>query len=235
MDWFVFDADEIGYFSLAMSRELRLCPGVGGRKCVAFLSSLDRGLHPTCTRCRGWVCTEDLTCDIYVDWSSAQWEAFAKKRSFAECKRSARPSGSFLPPAPKTSSCARTSSEVAHSSCFRSSLFFFLSPSLQKGGIRGGGGSRDAPCAASHGASPIPLNVCPARGVEVPLDARPVCASGLLSSMLLRGLRIWEQLARSGLLLLALPLPRLPLPHSSLHALRGDESRESSSEVRSRP
>ena len=97
-----------------MSRELRLCPGVGGRKGGAFLSSLDRDPHPTCTRCRGRICTKDLTCDICVDWSSPQWEAFAKKRSYAEHKRSARPSGSSLPPVPKTSPCAGTSSEIAH-------------------------------------------------------------------------------------------------------------------------
>ena len=57
----------------------------------------------------------------------------------------------------------------------------------------------------------IPLDMCPARGVEVLLDARPLCASALLSPLLLRGLRMRRQLARSGRLLLALPLPRLPL------------------------
>ena len=85
-----------------MSRELRLCPGVGGRKCGAFLSSLDRDPYPTCTR--------DMTCDFCAEWSSTQWEAFAKKRSYKERKRS-RPSG-FLHPALKTSPRARTPSEV---------------------------------------------------------------------------------------------------------------------------
>ena len=73
-------------FYLVMSRELRICPGMGGRKCGAFLSSLDRDPHPTCTRCRGRVCTRDLTCDICAEWSSAQWKAFAKKKSYAERK-----------------------------------------------------------------------------------------------------------------------------------------------------
>ena len=110
MDWCLFDF-KLEYFlsfSLVMSRELRLCPGVGGRECGAFLSSLDRDPHPTCTRCRGRVCTRDLTCDICAEWSSAQWELFAKKRSYAESKRHSRPSGS-VPPAPKTSLRARTS------------------------------------------------------------------------------------------------------------------------------
>ena len=92
-----------------MSRELRLCPGVGGRKCGAFLSSLDRDPHPTCTRCRGRICTKDMTCDFCVGWSPLQWEAFAKKRSYKERKRSRR-SGS-LPPAMATSR-AGTSSEL---------------------------------------------------------------------------------------------------------------------------
>ena len=43
-----------------MSRELRICPGVGGRKCGAFLSSLDRDPHPTCARCRGKISTRDF-------------------------------------------------------------------------------------------------------------------------------------------------------------------------------
>ena len=47
-----------------MSKELRVCPGVGARKCGAFLARLDRDPHPTCTRCRGKVCTKDLTCDF---------------------------------------------------------------------------------------------------------------------------------------------------------------------------
>ena len=93
-----------------MSRELRICPGVGGRKCGAFLSSLDRDPHPTCARCRGKICTCDLTCDFCVGWSPAQWELFAKKRTYKERKRS-RPSGS-VPPVPGASPHAGTSSEV---------------------------------------------------------------------------------------------------------------------------
>ena len=69
-----------------MSRELRICPGVGGWKCGAFLSSLDRDPHPTCARCRGKICTRDLTCDFCVGWSPAQWKLFAKKRTYKECK-----------------------------------------------------------------------------------------------------------------------------------------------------
>ena len=75
--------------------------------------------------------------------------------------------------------------------------------------------SRDAPCAASHGTSSPParrVSSDTAIGVEVPLDARLVCASTLLSPGLLRGLRIQERLARSGRLLPAPLLPRLGLP-----------------------
>ena len=65
-----------------MSKELRICPGVGARKCGAFLARLDRDPHPTCTRCRGKVCTRDMTCDFCAVWSAEQWELFAKKRSY---------------------------------------------------------------------------------------------------------------------------------------------------------
>ena len=55
-----------------MSRELRICPGVGDRKCGAFLSTLDRDPHSTCARCRGKICTKDLTCDFCAKWSAEQ-------------------------------------------------------------------------------------------------------------------------------------------------------------------
>ena len=90
-----------------MSKELRICPGVGARKCGAFLARLDRDPHPTCTRCRGRVCTRDMTCDFCAVWSAEQWALFAKKRSYKERKH--RPSGS-APPAQQTSPRAETSS-----------------------------------------------------------------------------------------------------------------------------
>ena len=93
-----------------MSKELRICPGVGARKCGAFLARLDRDPHPTCTRCRGRVCTRDMTCDFCAVWSAEQWALFAKKRSFKERKH--RPSGS-APPAQQTSPRAETSSGVS--------------------------------------------------------------------------------------------------------------------------
>ena len=189
-----------------MSKELRICPGVGGRKCGAFLSYLDRNPHPTCTRCRGRVCTKDLTCDICRDWSSAQWEAFAKKRSYAERKRSARPSGSSLPPAPKTSPRAGI---LRKSRTPR--LPLLLPPFLQKDGLRGGGFGMYL-VLLPVGLPLLPLDLCPARGVEVLLDARLLCVNVLLSPRLLRGLWRWRRLARSGHLLPVLPLPQLPLP-----------------------
>ena len=205
-----------------MSRDLRLCPGVGARKCGAFLSSLDRDPHPTCTRCRGKVCTRDLTCDICAEWSSAQWEAFAKKRSNAERKRSC-PSGS-LPPAPKTSPRARTSSEVKHPEA--------ASSSLPSGGQAKGWGSRDAPGAASCGANSPPARL---RSSE-----RGGSASGRssyaheLASVSSAPLGVEEGgAARSQRTPLARFASSVDSPRSSLHALRGGESGEPS-EVRSR-
>ena len=93
-----------------MSKELRICPGVGARKCGAFLARLDRDPHPTCTRCRGRVCTRDMTCDFCAVWSAEQWALFAKKRSYKERKHC--PSGS-APPAQQTSPRAETSSGVS--------------------------------------------------------------------------------------------------------------------------
>ena len=93
-----------------MSRELRICPGVGARKCGAFLARLDRDPHPTCTRCRGKVCTKNMTCDFCAVWSAEQWDCFAKKRSYKERKH--RPSGS-APSAHQTSPRAETSSGVS--------------------------------------------------------------------------------------------------------------------------
>ena len=39
---------------------------MGARKCGAFLARLDRDPHPTCTRCRGRICTKDMTCDFVL-------------------------------------------------------------------------------------------------------------------------------------------------------------------------
>ena len=134
-----------------MSRELRICPGVGNRKCGAFLSTLDRDPHPTCTRCWGRICTKDMTCDICADWSAAQWELFVKKRSYKERKKPSRPSGS-VPPALLASPSAETPSGVSQPGTSSSS---FSRPS---GGQdkRGGGGSQGAPGVVSQEAPSPP-------------------------------------------------------------------------------
>ena len=117
-----------------MSRELRICPGVGNRRCGAFLSALDRDPHPTCGGCRGKICTRDMTCDFCADWSAAQWELFTKKRSYKERKKS-RPSGS-VPPAPKTSPRAETPSGVSQPRT-SSSSFSRISGGQDKRGVSG--------------------------------------------------------------------------------------------------
>ena len=133
-----------------MSRVLRICPGVGGRKCGAFLSSFDRDPHPTCARCRGKICTKDMTCDFCVDWTPGQWELFDKKRTYKERKKSVRPSGS-VPPAPRASPRAGTSSEVPQPGTSSSS---FSRPS--GGQDMRGGGSQGTPGVVFHGASSPP-------------------------------------------------------------------------------
>ena len=39
-----------------MSCDQRLCPGVAGCRCGAFMVPLFRDPHPTCARCRGKKC-----------------------------------------------------------------------------------------------------------------------------------------------------------------------------------
>ena len=131
-----------------MSRELIICPGVGSGKCGAFLSSSDRDPHPTCARCRGKICTRDLTCDFCVGWFPAQWELFAKKRTYKDRKKS-RPSGS-VPPAPGASLLAGTSSELPQPGTSSSSS------SRPSGGQVKRGGSQGAPGVVSREASSPP-------------------------------------------------------------------------------
>ena len=130
-----------------MSKELRICPGVGARKCGAFLARLDRDPHPTCTRCRGKICTRDMTCDFCAVWSAEQWELFAKKRSYKERKH--RPSGS-APPAQQTSPRAETSSGVSRPGTS------FASSSRPLGGQEKQGGSWGAPGVVLGGAPSPP-------------------------------------------------------------------------------
>ena len=144
-----------------MSKELRICPGVGARKCGAFLARLDRDPHPTCTRCRGRVCTRDMTCDFCAVWSAEQWALFARKdptRNVNIALQALRSLLSRLPP-PRGNFFGS----------FAPWDFFFFPP------FRGQGkqeGSQGAPCVVSGGApSPparprsserggVPLGIC---------------------------------------------------------------------------
>ena len=130
-----------------MSKELRICPGVGARKCGAFLARLDRDPHPTCTRCRGRICTKDMNCDFCAVWSAEQWALFAKKRSYKERKH--RPSGS-APPAQQISPRAETSSGVSRPGTSSSSS------SRPLDGQERGEGSQGAPGVVSGGAPSPP-------------------------------------------------------------------------------
>ena len=120
---------------------------MGARKCGAFLARLDRDPHPTCTRCRGRICTKDMTCDFCAVWSAEQWALFAKKRSYKERKH--RPSGS-APPAQQTSPRAETSSGVSRPGTSSSSS------SRPLGGQERGEGSQGAPGVVSGGAPSPP-------------------------------------------------------------------------------
>ena len=187
-----------------MSRELRICPGVRGRKCGAFLSSLDRDSHPTCARCRGKICTRDMTCDFCVGWTPGQWELFTKKRTYKERKRS-HPSGS-VPPAPGATPRAGTS-EVPQPGTSSSS---FSHPSR---GQDKRGGLRVHLVLCPERVPPLELDLGLARGGGggESLDIRPLRASAPLSLQPLRELGRGRLLGRDGLPLPA-PLPWLLLP-----------------------
>ena len=188
-----------------MSRELRYCPGVGDRKCGAFLSTFDRDPHPTCARCRGKICTSTLTCDVCAVWSGVQWERFYKKRSYKERKKH-RPSGS-VPPEQQPSPCAETSSGVSRPGTSSSSSSHPLGGQERQEGSQGASGvvSRWAP-------SP------PARGVGVPLGFRLGRAGSLPLLLLLRERAMWELPARCRRPFPAPPMSlTLPNSHRTFH------------------
>ena len=183
----------------------------GGRQEVwCLLSTLDRDPHPTCARCRGKICTKDLTCDFCAVWSAEQWERFLKKRSYKERKKH-RPSGS-VPPAQQTSPRTETSSGVSRPGTSSSSS------SRPLGGQREKEGSRGAPGVVSGGA-PSP----PARPRS---SERGGSASGLSSGgagslpllLLLRERVKWELPARCRRPCPASPMSlTLPNSHRTFH------------------
>ena len=148
----------------------------------------------------------------------------------------------FSSPAPMSFLHAVTSSEVPHPGASPS---FLSLPSEGRGGW-----SWDALRLLPEGLPLLPLDCCPAGGVEEPLVARSVHASSLLSPRFIRGLGIQELLSCSRLLLPDLSRLVLPphlcthcevmgrenlwglflfsgaSPASSLHALRGGEAGE---------
>ena len=181
---------------------------MGDRKCGAFLSRLDRDPHPSCTRCRGKVCTKDLTCDFCAVWSAEQWELFSKKSSYKERKR---PSGS-VPPAQQTSPRAETSSGVSRPGTSSSSS------SRPLGGQGKQEGSRGAPGVVTGGLPLLLLDLGPARGVGVPLGIRLGRAGSLPLLLLLREEEERELPARCRRPVPASPmLSTLPNSHRTFH------------------
>ena len=201
-----------------MSKELRICPGVGARKCGAFLARIDRDPHPTCTRCRGKVCTRDLTCDFCAVWSAEQCALFSKKRSYKD--RKSRPSGS-APPAQQTSPRAETSSGVSRPGTSSASS------SRPLGGQGKPGGSRGAPGVLSGGASSPPARPRSSeRGGSASGQLSGV--SGLASSSPLASGGGGGEVARSRQTSLSRVSESVDSPSFSPHVPRRENARESS-------
>ena len=201
-----------------MSKELRICPGVGARKCGAFLARIDRDPHPTCTRCRGKVCTRDLTCDFCAVWSAEQWALFSKKRSYKD--RKSRPSGS-APPAQQTSPRAETSSGVSRPGTSSASS------SRPLGGQGKPEGSRGAPGVVSGGASSPPARPRSSeRGGSASGQLSGV--SGLASSSPLPSGGGGGEVARSRQTSLSRVSESVDSPSFSTHVPRRENARESS-------
>ena len=195
-----------------MSKELRICPGVGARKCGAFLARLDRDPHPTCTRCRGRICTRDMTCDFCAVWSAEQWALFGKKRTYKERKH--RPSGS-APPAQQTSPHAETSSGVSRPGTSSASS----SRPLGGQGKPGGLGVHLVLCLV--GLPPLPLGLGLARGVGVPPGICLAWAGSLPPLIRLRAVEVWKLPALDRLPIPASPsLWTLPHSHRTFHDVR---------------
>ena len=201
-----------------MSKELRICPGVGARKCGAFLARIDRDPHPTCTRCRGKVCTRDLTCDFCAVWSAEQWALFSKKRSYKD--RKSRPSGS-APPAQQTSPRVETSSGVSRPGTSSASS------SRPLGGQGKPEGSRGAPGVVSGGASSPPARPRSSeRGRSASGQLSGV--SGLASSSPLPSGDGGGEVARSRQTSLSRVSESVDSPSFSPHVPRRENVRESS-------
>ena len=191
---------------------------MGARKCGAFLARLDRDPHPTCARCRGRICTKDMTCDFCAVWSAEQWELFAKKRSYKERKH--RPSGS-APPAQQSSPRAETSSGVSRPGTSSSSSSCPL----------GGQGKREG----SQGAPGVVLGGAPSPPARPRSSERGGSASGHSSGV--GGLAPSSRspsggggagVARSRQMSLSRVSESVDSPQFSPHVPRRENSRESS-------
>ena len=128
------------------------------------------------------------------------------RRSFTCASIRFRPSGSFFPCADVLSSCG----DFFGSHIPRASI---SSPSLPSAGRdEWGGGSRDALVLLLEGLPLLPLNFCPARGVEEPLVARSVRVGSLLSPRFIHEMGVQELLFCGEFMLPALSRLALP-PH----------------------
>ena len=156
-----------------------------------------------------------------VDWSLAQWELFAKKRTYTERKCSRPPSS--VPPAPKASPRARTSSEVMQPGTSSSS---FSRPSGGQDKI-GGGGSRGAPgVVSSEASSPPARSRSSERGGSVSGRSSVAREQASVSSAPSGAAK--REVVRSQQTSPASAASSVASPYSSQHALRRDESSEAS-------
>ena len=65
----------------------RICPGLKGKRCSLFLPAEEDDDHPSCSRCRGSVCSKTNPCDICRSWPDVRWAKFDRRQMIRERRR----------------------------------------------------------------------------------------------------------------------------------------------------
>ena len=78
---------------------VRKCPGLGGKSCGRFMANFEVDSHPTCSRCSGRSCSQEMPCVVCLSWSAETWARFSARKVYRR-KHSSTDLSSSLPPPP---------------------------------------------------------------------------------------------------------------------------------------